>query len=73
MRPARIATTAERSGNGFRLNGAKGFVLDGHVADALIVAALTEDGLTPVPGRSEDGGRRGSSGRSWSMRTMRRG
>ncbi|MFN3669076.1 MAG: acyl-CoA dehydrogenase family protein [Brevundimonas sp.] len=44
--PSRIATTAERSGNGFRLKGAKGFVLDGHVADALIVAALTENGLT---------------------------
>ena len=44
--PAKIATVAERSGNGFRLNGAKGFVLDGHVADALIVAALTENGLT---------------------------
>jgi acyl-CoA dehydrogenase len=44
--PSRIATTAERAGNGFRLNGAKGFVLDGHVADALIVAARTEAGLT---------------------------
>lgn len=44
--PAKIATVAERAGNGFRLNGAKGFVLDGHVADALIVAALTENGLT---------------------------
>ena len=44
--PARIATTAERSGNGFKLNGAKGFVLDGHIADALIVAARTEAGLT---------------------------
>jgi acyl-CoA dehydrogenase len=44
--PSRIATVAERSGNGFKLNGAKGFVLDGHVADALIVAALTENGLT---------------------------
>ncbi len=44
--PARIAATAERSGNGFRLNGAKAMVLDGHVADALIVAARTEDGLT---------------------------
>jgi acyl-CoA dehydrogenase len=44
--PARIGMTAERSGNGFRLNGAKGFVLDGHVADALIVAARTEGGLT---------------------------
>jgi len=45
-RPSAIATTAERSGNGFKLNGAKGFVLDGHVADALIVAARTENGLT---------------------------
>lgn len=44
--PARIAATAERSGNGFRLNGAKAMVLDGHVADALIVAARTEGGLT---------------------------
>jgi len=44
--PSRWTTTAERSGNGFKLNGAKGFVLDGHVADALIVAALTENGLT---------------------------
>jgi alkylation response protein AidB-like acyl-CoA dehydrogenase len=44
--PSRWTTTAERAGNGFRLNGAKGFVLDGHVADALIVAALTETGLT---------------------------
>lgn len=43
--PARMTTTAERSGNGFRLNGAKGFVLDGHVASALIVAARTEEGL----------------------------
>ena len=39
--PHRIAATAERAGNGFRLNGAKGFVLDGHAADALIVAART--------------------------------
>jgi acyl-CoA dehydrogenase len=44
--PSRIATTAERSGNGFKLNGAKGFVLDGHIADALIVAAKTETGVT---------------------------
>ena len=43
--PARMTTRAERSGNGFRLNGAKGFVLDGHVADALIVAARTEEGV----------------------------
>ena len=44
--PAKIATRAELSGNGFKLNGAKGFVLDGHVADALIVAAQTDEGLT---------------------------
>jgi acyl-CoA dehydrogenase len=44
--PSKITTTAQRSGNGFVLNGAKGFVLDGHVADALIVVALTENGLT---------------------------
>lgn len=45
-RPDRIATTAERHGNGFRLNGAKAMVLDGHIADALIVAAKTEEGTT---------------------------
>lgn len=44
--PHRIRTAAERSGNGFKLNGAKGFVLDGHIADALIVAARTSgDGM----------------------------
>ena len=44
--PGKITTTAERSGNGFRLNGSKAMVLDGHLADAVIVAALTEGGLT---------------------------
>lgn len=39
--PAFIETTATPSGNGFKLNGHKGFVLDGHVADTLIVAART--------------------------------
>ncbi len=42
--PAHVATRAEASGNGFRLNGTKGFVLDGHVADTLIVAARTAGG-----------------------------
>src|SRR5690606_25949414 len=37
--PGKMAATAERWRNGFRLNAAKGFVLDGHVAGALIVAA----------------------------------
>ncbi|ANC53026.1 acyl-CoA dehydrogenase [Brevundimonas sp. GW460-12-10-14-LB2] len=44
--PSRIATRAERAGNGFRLNGAKAFVLDGHVADALIVVATADEGTT---------------------------
>src|SRR5690606_20342666 len=50
--PAPVAVAAERAGNGFRLNGAKSFVVDGHVADQLIVAARTSgppgdpDGLT---------------------------
>src|SRR5947199_9139843 len=51
-RPLRTKMQAVRSGNGFRLNGAKGFVVDGHTADLLIVAARTagsageRDGLT---------------------------
>jgi alkylation response protein AidB-like acyl-CoA dehydrogenase len=40
-RPAHIALRAEPHGNGFRLNGLKTFVVDGHVADLLIVAART--------------------------------
>ncbi len=50
--PAHVETRAEASGNGFRLTGAKRFVLDGHVADRLIVSARTSgeagdtDGIT---------------------------
>ncbi len=36
-----MAATTTRSGNGFVLNGAKTFVLDGHVANFYIVAART--------------------------------
>src|SRR5215212_6721554 len=51
-RPLKTAMQAVRSGNGFRLNGAKAFVVDGHAADLLIVAARSagaageRDGLT---------------------------
>uniref|UniRef100_Q07U91 Acyl-CoA dehydrogenase domain protein n=1 Tax=Rhodopseudomonas palustris (strain BisA53) TaxID=316055 RepID=Q07U91_RHOP5 len=38
-RPLNIALRAERAGNGFKLSGAKALVVDGHVADLLIVAA----------------------------------
>ncbi|MBB4155255.1 alkylation response protein AidB-like acyl-CoA dehydrogenase [Sphingomonas jinjuensis] len=47
-----IAMKAERSGNGFKLSGAKRFVGHGHVADLVIVAARTagsehdESGIT---------------------------
>ena len=39
--PARIATTATSSAGGYVINGEKLFVLDGHVADMLVVAART--------------------------------
>jgi alkylation response protein AidB-like acyl-CoA dehydrogenase len=42
----RIAMQAERSGNGFRLSGAKQFVTHGHVADLLLVAANIGDKIT---------------------------
>jgi alkylation response protein AidB-like acyl-CoA dehydrogenase len=51
-RPEATTLKAERSGNGFKLSGTKAFVLNGHVADMMIVAARTAgaagetDGLT---------------------------
>jgi alkylation response protein AidB-like acyl-CoA dehydrogenase len=51
-RPLQTKMQAVRSGNGFRLSGAKALVVDGHTADLLIVAARTaggpgeRDGLT---------------------------
>ncbi|MBR2118167.1 MAG: acyl-CoA dehydrogenase [Pseudomonadota bacterium] len=40
-RPAKTAMKAVRSGNGFKLKGAKAFVVDGHASDLVIVAART--------------------------------
>ena len=40
-RPLQTKMQGVRSGNGFRLSGAKAFVVDGHTADLLIVAART--------------------------------
>jgi alkylation response protein AidB-like acyl-CoA dehydrogenase len=40
-RPEKTALAATRTGNGFTLKGAKTFVLDGHVADLIVVAART--------------------------------
>jgi alkylation response protein AidB-like acyl-CoA dehydrogenase len=39
--PAGTALKAVKQGNGFRLDGTKSFVADGHIADALFVAART--------------------------------
>jgi len=40
-RPLQTKMQAVRSGNGFKLSGDKAFVVDGHTADLLIVAART--------------------------------
>ena len=39
--PYQVATRAEKSGSGWKLSGRKTFVLDGHVANPLIVSART--------------------------------
>ena len=39
--PEKIAMPAARAGNGFKLSGAKTYVIDGHVAKLLVVAART--------------------------------
>ena len=46
----RVATRAEKGGNGWRLSGEKIQVLDGHVADALIVLARTSGSERDVRG-----------------------
>ncbi|OHV31872.1 MULTISPECIES: acyl-CoA dehydrogenase family protein [Pseudofrankia] len=42
--PADVATTATRGATGWELHGTKMFVIDGHIADLLLVAARTGDG-----------------------------
>ncbi len=53
--PDKTALTAETKGGGYALTGGKKYVADGHVADALIVAARTVDGLALflVPAKSD--------------------
>jgi len=41
----RVSTTATRTPDGFELSGTKIQVLDGHVADLLVVSATTEKGI----------------------------
>jgi alkylation response protein AidB-like acyl-CoA dehydrogenase len=46
--PHRVAMQAERSGGGWSLTGNKTFVIEGHVADLLIVAARTSEAGTTL-------------------------
>ena len=48
---AGITIEATKSGDGYALNGTKMFVLDGHTANLILVAARTDAGVSPVPGR----------------------
>ncbi len=50
--PYRIALRAEASGEGYRLSGEKLFVLDGHVADQLVVVARTSGEISDRKGIS---------------------
>lgn len=50
--PARINMQAEKTANGYKLNGEKRFVLDGHSADKLIVAARTAGKIGETDGIS---------------------
>ncbi|OLF77881.1 acyl-CoA dehydrogenase [Maricaulis sp. W15] len=50
--PSSVTTTAERSGNGFKLNGKKSFVAEGHVADMMIVSARTAGSESEAEGIS---------------------
>jgi alkylation response protein AidB-like acyl-CoA dehydrogenase len=61
-RPERVALRAERSGNGFRLTGAKDFVAHGHVADVLLVSARTAGAAGDVDGVTLFAVPRGSAG-----------
>lgn len=48
--PQLIRTRAEYNGNGYTLNGCKGVVVDGHVADHLIVVARTSGNSSDAEG-----------------------
>ena len=47
-RPGAWATSARRDGDGWVVNGAKRLVLDGHVADLLVLAAALDGGATAL-------------------------
>lgn len=51
-RPCRIKTSAVKSGEGYVLNGCKTFVLDGHIANKLVVVARTSGAIDDEAGLS---------------------
>ena len=51
-RPCRIETSAVKSGEGYVLNGCKTFVLDGHIANTLVVVARTSGAIDDEAGLS---------------------
>jgi len=51
-RPYRIETSAVKSGEGYVLNGCKTFVLDGHIANKLVVVARTSGAIDDEAGLS---------------------
>ncbi len=76
--PEQTAMTAARAGNSFKLSGAKTFVVDGHVANLLIIVARTSgkagetSGLTLFIVDAKAPGVRAERTPRW-IRTMRRG
>jgi alkylation response protein AidB-like acyl-CoA dehydrogenase len=48
--PYHVACKAERAGDGYRITGRKTFVLDGHVADKVIVSARTSGAVADRAG-----------------------
>jgi acyl-CoA dehydrogenase len=51
-RPTNITATARRQGAGYVFNGSKRFVVDGHVADKLLVVARTSGAVDDAAGIS---------------------
>ena len=69
-RPEGLALTAKAAGQGFVLDGAKCFVVDGHVADVLIVAARTAGAPGDTEGISLFGVERSTAGITVERTTM---
>lgn len=60
--PAKVALEAQRSGNGFTLNGTKQFVVQGASADVILVAARTGGGVGETAGITLFAVERGAAG-----------